>query len=156
MVRDITARKQREAELRHSQRMEAVGQLTGGVAHDFNNLLAVIMGNLEMAEERVGGDAETATLLANASRAAYRSAALTQRLLAYSRKQILKLEDINLDALVADMAELLRRALGETIVVDVRSTDGLWDCVSDRPQLETALLNTLPSTPVTQCPAAAR
>jgi signal transduction histidine kinase len=133
-----TERKQSEERLRQAQKMEAVGQLTGGVAHDFNNLLAVIVGNAELLGERLGvADHQVAAVL----RAAGRGAELTQRLLAFSRRQPLKPQAIDLAARVAGMTELLTRTLGATIEISVASTPGLWRASADPGQLESALLN---------------
>jgi PAS domain S-box-containing protein len=144
---DVTARKEAESALEsaramvaQSQKMEAVGQLTGGVAHDFNNLLTTIMGNVDLAQRRLAGT-EVAPLLASVRRAAERGAALTQRLLAFSRRQPLAPREIDLNRLVAGMSELLRRTLGETIAVETVSAGGLWHVLVDPNQLESALLN---------------
>ncbi|MEE8247818.1 MAG: PAS domain S-box protein, partial [Alphaproteobacteria bacterium] len=138
---DITAIKRIEQQLIQAQKMEAVGQLTGGVAHDFNNLLAVILGNLELLDERLDGDASSRDLAQRAVQAAERGAALTQRLLAFSRKQTLQPEVTDLNKLVPGMTQLLRRALGETIEIETVLAAGLWHTLVDRGQLENALLN---------------
>jgi len=148
--RDITGEKQRAAELaqaqealRQSQKMEAVGQLTGGIAHDFNNLLAGISGSLELLQARVAqgriGDLER--YLAAAQGAAKRAAALTHRLLAFSRRQTLDPKPINANRLVAGMEELIRRTMGPAITVEVVGTAGVWTTLVDPNQLENALLN---------------
>ncbi len=137
-ITDITERRKAEERLRQAQKMEAVGQLTGGVAHDFNNLLAVIVGNAELLGERLGvADRQVAAVL----RAAGRGAELTQRLLAFSRRQPLKPQAIDLASRVAGMTELLTRTLGATIEISVASTPGLWRAAADPGQLENALLN---------------
>ena len=133
--------KHAEEQLRQAQKMEAVGQLTGGVAHDFNNLLAAIIGNLEMAQERSGKDTELADLLARAFRAAERGADLTQRLLAFSRKQALRPSSIDVGALLSGIVSLLERTLGRTIGVKIEQQTGLWSCRADSSQLESAVLN---------------
>ncbi|HKJ00344.1 MAG TPA: PAS domain S-box protein [bacterium] len=138
---DITAHKLREEQLRQALKMEAVGQLTGGVAHDFNNLLTVIMGNLELLRRRVGSEPLLGELLNSATSAAERGATLTQRLLAFSRKQALKPEPVDLNRLITGMTELLRRTLGETIEVETVLAGGLWQALVDPNQLENALLN---------------
>ena len=140
-TQDITARKQIEDQLLQAQKMEAVGQLTGGVAHDFNNLLAVMMGNLELIGARVDTDGAVSEMVGRGVKAAERGAALTHRLLAFSRKQTLLPTTIDLNLLVSDMADMLRRTLGETIDVVTIETENLWLCVADQPQLENALLN---------------
>ena len=121
--------------------MEAVGQLTGGVAHDFNNLLAVIMGNLELIESRVSADAGVSDMIERGVRAAERGAALTDRLLAFSRKQTLLPTTIDLNRLVADTEDTLRRTLGERVEVKTAGAKDLWLCRADQSQLENALLN---------------
>jgi PAS domain S-box-containing protein len=148
-VRDITERQQRQlaleqsqAALAQAQKMEAIGQLTGGVAHDFNNLLTAIQGSIELATQVLQSrDARTERLLALAMNAAERGAALTQRLLAFSRQQALMPQAVDINRLVADMSELLHRTLGETIEVEVVLAGGLWRGLVDSNQLESALLN---------------
>jgi signal transduction histidine kinase/ActR/RegA family two-component response regulator len=138
---DITAEKLREAELVQAQKMEVIGQLTGGVAHDFNNLLAVIQGNLELLSEHAKDDAQVNRFVAPALRAAHRGAELTQRLLAFSRRQMLRPEIIDLNVLVADTSELLRRTLGAAIEIETKLAPDLWLALVDANQLESALLN---------------
>ena len=135
---DITELRESEAHLRQAQKMEAVGQLTGGVAHDFNNLLGVIMGNAEMLADRVGdNDPQLGSIL----RATRRGAELTDRLLAFSRRQALAPKSVDLDELVFGMTNLLARTLGETIVITATKTPGLWRAAADPGQLENALIN---------------
>src|ERR1043166_137468 len=129
-----------EASLRQSQKMEAVGQLTGGVAHDFNNLLTIILGNLQMAL-RQHAEGKTQRLLSNAYQAANRAAELTKRLLAFSRNQPLDPRPLDANRLVAGMSDLLDRTLGETIAVEPGGRAGLWPAEVDAPQLEAAILN---------------
>jgi two-component system NtrC family sensor kinase len=129
-----------EASLRQSQKMEAVGQLTGGVAHDFNNLLTIILGNLQMAR-RQNPEGKTKTLISNAYQAAERAAELTKRLLAFSRSQPLEPHPIDANRLVAGMSDLLDRTLGETVAVETVRSAGLWLTEADAPQLEAAILN---------------
>jgi two-component system, NtrC family, sensor kinase len=129
-----------EASLRQSQKMEAVGQLTGGVAHDFNNLLTIILGNLQMALRQYP-EGKTKTLMSNAHQAAERGAELTRRLLAFSRSQPLEPRPIDANRLVAGMSDLLDRTLGETIAVETVRSAGLWLTEADAPQLEAAILN---------------
>ena len=130
-----------EAELHEAQKMEAVGQLTGGVAHDFNNLLAIINGNLEMIDMESADDSDIRTNVANALAAVQRGAALTQRLLAFSRRQPLAPRNSDLGRLVSDISEMLRRALGETIDLRIRVGKGLWPVLIDAHHLESAILN---------------
>ena len=131
-----------EAKLRQVQKMEAVGQLTGGIAHDFNNMLAVVIGGLELAQRHLDRDrATTARHLDNAREGAERAAALTRRLLAFSREESLKPEPIEPGALVAGMSELLDRTLGDGVTIEVRNAGDGWCVRADRVQLENAVLN---------------
>jgi PAS domain S-box-containing protein len=132
-----------EARLRQSQKMEAVGQLTGGLAHDFNNLLAAITGGLELVAKRIA-QGETKGLeryLGIAQEAAKRAAALTHRLLAFSRRQTLDPKPIDMNQLVDGMDDLIRRTVGPAVTVTVRASAGLWAVLADPNQLENALLN---------------
>ncbi|MHB8269028.1 ATP-binding protein [Bradyrhizobium sp.] len=137
---ELERREMLEASLRQSQKMEAVGQLTGGVAHDFNNLLTIILGNLQMAL-RQNPEGKTGRLISNAHQAADRGAELTRRLLAFSRSQPLDPHPIDANRLVAGMSDLLDRTLGETIAVETVRSAGLWLTEADAPQLEAAILN---------------
>ena len=130
-------------QLRQSQKMEAVGQLTGGLAHDFNNLLAGISGSLELMGMRLsqGRIQDVEKYLTAAQGAARRAAALTHRLLAFSRRQTLDPKPTNVNQLVAGMEELVRRTVGPAIQVEVVGASGLWTALVDPPQLENALLN---------------
>jgi PAS domain S-box-containing protein len=141
VIRDLSERLATEAQLRQAQKMEAVGQLTGGIAHDFNNLLAVVLGNLEFLEEKIRHDPAATKLLATAVRAGERGVELTKRLLAFARQQPLKPVSANLNGIVRDMTDLLRRTLGETISVQFNTIPDLWSVVIDRGQFENALLN---------------
>jgi PAS domain S-box-containing protein len=140
-IRDITDRVRAEERLRDAQRMEAIGQLTGGVAHDFNNLLQVIRGNLELLQKSVAGDERGQARLKNALHGAERAAQLTRQLLAFARRQPLAPKVVNLSRLVSDMADLLRRTLGESIEVETVVAGGLWNTVADPAQVESAILN---------------
>jgi nitrogen-specific signal transduction histidine kinase len=140
-VRDITDRVRAEERLREAQRMEAIGQLTGGVAHDFNNLLQVIRGNLELLQASLEGDERGEQRLKNAIFGAERAAQLTRQLLAFARRQPLEPKVVNLSRLVSDMADLLRRTLGEAIEVETVVAGGLWNTIADPAQVESALLN---------------
>ena len=148
--RDLTADKAREQELlqaqealRQSQKMEAVGQLTGGIAHDFNNLLAGISGNLELLERRLAEGRVNGLdrYIVGAQTAARRAAALTQRLLAFSRRQTLDPKPINANRLIGGMEDLIRRTVGPAIEVEVVGAGSLWTTRVDPSQLESALLN---------------
>jgi PAS domain S-box-containing protein len=132
-----------EEALRHSQKMEAVGQLTGGLAHDFNNLLGGIMGSLELARLKVssGRVTDIDRYLDVAYGASKRAASLTHRLLAFSRRQTLAPNSINANKLITGMEDLIRRTLGPSIELEVVGAGGLWLTYVDAPQLENALLN---------------
>ena len=140
-IRDITGRVRTEERLREAQRMEAVGQLTGGVAHDFNNLLQVIRGNLELLEPLIGESEPARRRIANALHGADRAAQLTRQLLAFARRQPLEPQVINLSRLVGDMTELLRRTLGDFVEVETVIGGGLWNTLADPAQVESAILN---------------
>jgi PAS domain S-box-containing protein len=137
---DISDRLQLEAQLRQSQQLESIGQLTGGVAHDFNNLLTVIQGNAELLQEAVT-DPQLDSLAEMISNAAQRGAELTQRLLAFARRQVLEPRSVDTNELIAGMDELLRRTLGEHIEIEMVRAAGLWRAMVDPVQLESALLN---------------
>ena len=139
--RDVTEQRIAEAQLRQAQKMEAVGQLTGGVAHDFNNLLAVIMGNLERAAARAGGDAEMVAPIDAALAAVERGAALTQQLLTFSRKQALRPRAVDLNHHLRGMTRLLRHTLGDAIDIEVELDEATWPVRADPGQLESAVLN---------------
>lgn len=141
IIHDVTEEIARQEELHHAQKMEAVGQLTGGVAHDFNNLLTVIIGNLEMLEPQVAGDERAGVMLEQAMEAAELGAQLTGRMLAFARRQPLEPEIINLDELVADMAGLLERSLGESVEITTVAAPDLHRTLADPSQLQNALLN---------------
>ena len=131
-----------EEGLRQSQKMEAVGQLTGGIAHDFNNLLQIVTGNLDILDRALPADADRLRRAArNAMGGARRAAILTQRLLAFSRRQPLAPEPIDVNRLVAGMSDLLSRTLGEPIAIETVLADGLWPTEADPNQLENALIN---------------
>ncbi|HKP77909.1 MAG TPA: ATP-binding protein [Phenylobacterium sp.] len=142
-VAERTAQLRRNEEaLRQSQKMEAVGQLTGGVAHDFNNLLQVIIGNLDTLQRSLTPDSpRLQRAAANAMSGARRAAALTQRLLAFSRRQPLDPKPVNVNALVTSLSELIHRTLGETVSVETVLAAGLWQVEADANELEAAILN---------------
>ncbi|MGH6782566.1 MAG: ATP-binding protein, partial [Sphingomonadaceae bacterium] len=131
-----------EAQLRQVQKMEAVGQLTGGIAHDFNNMLAVVVGGLDLARRRLSHEAqEVGRHIDNAMEGANRAAALTKRLLAFARAEPLLPEGLNPAKLIADMSDLLDRALGERIRMTLRAEGGTWHVWCDPSQFENAILN---------------
>jgi PAS domain S-box-containing protein len=137
---DITRSKAIEAQLRQSQKMEAIGQLTAGMAHDFNNLLAIMVGNLELAVEATA-DRAVLDKVETALRAAQRGAALTRQLLAFGRRAPLMPQATELDVLVGELEPLLRRTLGEGIEVVTRLDRGVGPVMIDRNQMENAILN---------------
>jgi signal transduction histidine kinase len=137
---DVTEQREREEQLRQAQKMEAVGQLTGGVAHDLNNLLTVVLGNLELMEER-NQDPRLMPLLDAAMKAAGRGAKLIDQLLSFSRRAVLTPEVLDINQVVGGIEEMLRRSLPETIVVTVQPGADLWQTKIDRNQFENALLN---------------
>jgi PAS domain S-box-containing protein len=147
ITRDITERrdaqlaleKAREA-LFQSQKMEAIGQLTGGVAHDFNNLLTAVLGSLELARKRVE-DSSVCRLLDNATRGAQRGASLTQRMLTFARRQELQSTAVDIPVLVRGMTELFERSLGPAVIIETRFPLGLQWVTVDPNHLEMALLN---------------
>jgi PAS domain S-box-containing protein len=154
VTRDVTERRlaqemldQARERLLQSQKMEAIGQLTGGVAHDFNNLLTIVIGNLETAQRHLvgaltGGVASRLKRsLANAMRGAQRAATLTERLLAFSRQQPLDPKPLDPNKFITAEAEFLQRSLGETIEVEAVASAGLWPVEVDAHQLGAALLN---------------
>ena len=145
VAEEVAERSKAEAALRQAQKMEAVGQLTGGIAHDFNNLLTVVTGNIDMAARALDAtghsDARAQRALGNALKGAERAAALTQRLLAFSRRQPLAPKPVDPDRLVAGMSDLVHRALGETVKLEIVTSPGLWRVEADPNQLEAAILN---------------
>jgi PAS domain S-box-containing protein len=132
--------KTREA-LFQAQKMQAIGQLSGGIAHDFNNLLTVILGNLEILQKRTGDDPKINRLLENATQGALRGVSLTQRMLAFARRQELKTESVNIERLVQGITGLLRSSLGPGIRIDTQFPDDLEPVFADVNQLELAILN---------------
>ena len=143
LVAEIAEREKLEDALRQSQKMEAVGQLTGGLAHDFNNLLTGITGSLELLQIRVaqGRSADFDRYVSAAQGAARRAAALTHRLLAFSRRQTLDPKATDVNKLVVGMEELIRRTVGPAIAIEVVGAPGLWPALVDSFQLENSLLN---------------
>jgi len=138
---DITERKAIEQQLRQAVKMEAVGQLTGGVAHDFNNLLGIIIGNLDIAAELAASNPALREIIQEALNGALRGAELTRRLLAFSRKQPLQPAVIDLNQGLPQIAGMLRRTLGELVTVELHPEPGLWPVKVDPAQLDEAILN---------------
>lgn len=151
ITRDITERKRAEEALErtrealvHSQKIEAIGHLTGGVAHDFNNLLMAIQGSLELLKRRLpAGDKQIQQFLDNALQGAQRGAALTQRMLAFARRQELKLQTVNVTELINGMTELLQSSVGAAVQIETHFSLGLPKVLADANQLELAILNLL-------------
>ena len=141
VVQDMTLHRRLEAELRQAQKMEAVGQLTGGVAHDFNNLLSIIVGNLQLLSRPLNGQEKLMELVDSALKAALRGAELTKRLLSLSRRQMLEPRLLDVNELVMEMDELLRRTLGNSVDIETRFEKNLHPATIDPGQLESALLN---------------
>ncbi|MEI9965683.1 MAG: CHASE3 domain-containing protein [Caulobacteraceae bacterium] len=142
LTAEAETRQKAEAQVRQMQKMEAVGQLTGGIAHDFNNMLSIVIGSLELARRRLGGEpARAEACIDNAIEGAQRAAGLTSRLLAFSRQQPLAPIVTDPNKLVGGMSELLRRTVGEQLRVETVRAGGVWRINIDPPQLENALLN---------------
>ena len=146
LAEETRVRKDAQAILAQTQKMESIGQLAGGIAHDFNNLMTVVIGNLDSAERRLarGGPADVSSIgrpIAAAMQGARRAASLTQRLLAFSRQQVLSPQQVDLNRLVASLSEMLTRTVGETIAVETILGSGLWPTFVDVSQLENAIVN---------------
>ena len=144
IVRNVTERREAETQrdqLRQSQKMEAVGQLTGGLAHDFNNLLAIIIGNLDMLREIRAGDQVTDELVRDALESALRGADLTRRLLAFARRQPLQPERADINEVIGAIVRLLTRTLGENITIEMSLTPNVWPVQIDRAQFEAVIAN---------------
>ncbi|WP_077546105.1 ATP-binding protein [Pseudorhizobium flavum] len=141
VLAEVSQRERAEEQLRQAQKMEAIGQLTGGVAHDFNNLLMAVLGNLELLRKHVAGDAKATRLIDGALQGAQRGASLTQRLLAFARRQDLQVGPVNLAGLVTEMEDLLQRSVGSRIAIEVAVPERLPPVSADANQVELALLN---------------
>ncbi len=139
--RDISERKALETQLRHSQKMEVIGQLTGGVAHDFNNLLGIMMGNTELLGDTIGEAENAHTHIISLTRAIDRASSMTKRLLAFSRQQTLSPKSTALNGLVLGLEDMLVRTLGEMIELKVHLGPGNCDAMIDPNELDSALLN---------------
>jgi PAS domain S-box-containing protein len=148
VTRDVTERDQARQALEtareslfQSQKLDAIGQVTGGVAHDFNNLLMVVLSSLELLRRRLGDDARAATLIDNAMRAAQRGASLTQRMLAFARRQDLNPEPVDIAETVRGLSDLLQRSVGPTVTIETRFPEALKPVRVDQNQFELVLLN---------------
>jgi signal transduction histidine kinase len=140
-IRDITDRRQIELQLHQAQKMEAIGNLTGGLAHDFNNLLAIVIGNLDLLSESPNTDARSKKLTKEALDAALRGADLVGRLLAFARRQPLAPEHVDTNEVVTRICELLQRTLGGTIKQALVLETGVWPVLVDPAQFESSLIN---------------
>jgi len=138
---DMTQHQALEKKLNRIQKLEAIGQLTGGIAHDFNNILAIVLGNLELLEIQPDHNEKSQGYIETAIEAAKRGAELTQRLLAFSRKQPLAPQNIDINDLIHTISKMLQRILGETIAVRGYLEPDIWCVLADRSQLEHALIN---------------
>ncbi|HUD59390.1 MAG TPA: ATP-binding protein [Acetobacteraceae bacterium] len=138
---EIDERRRVQRQLVQSQKMEAVGQLTGGLAHDFNNLLGIVIGNLDMLRERCAIDPENDELASGALEATLRGAELTRLMLAFARRQPLLPERCDINQVIRVIVGLLRRTLGEDILIDLKLAEDLWPVLIDRVQLEAAITN---------------
>lgn len=141
LVSALLQRRRTEEQLAHAQRLEAIGQLTGGVAHDFNNLLTVLSGSLQLLEIECEGQQAAGEIIASALRSVERGTDLTSKLLAFARRQRLSPRVIDTGALLADLERMLSRTLGETIVLRIECQPGLPSLYADASQLESALVN---------------
>jgi len=139
--RDVTEQKNLETQLRRSQQMEAVGQLTGGMAHDFNNLLTIVLGNAERLEKKMPKTNPHTKNIASIIDAGKRAASLTHRLLAFSKQQPLIPQPTNIAELIKGLEDLLKRTLGENIRMTLKTVPGLWPAKIDSSQFENALIN---------------
>jgi PAS domain S-box-containing protein len=141
LMREVAAREKAQEQLRQAQKMETIGQLTGGVAHDFNNLLMAVMGNLDLLRKRIPDDPRLHRLIDGAVQGAERGASLTQRLLAFARQQDLRAVPVDLSALIQGMSDLLERSLGPRVALRLDIPQGLPPARVDANQLELAILN---------------
>ncbi|WP_149738152.1 response regulator [Rhizobium sp. RU20A] len=138
---EIAERQETERRLQHAQKMEIIGQLTGGVAHDFNNLLQVISGNLQLLLRDIAGSEKAEKRVANALAGVNRGAKLASQLLAFGRRQALDPKVINIGRFVRDMDDMLRRSIGDAVEIETIVAGGLWNCFADPAQVENAVLN---------------
>jgi signal transduction histidine kinase/CheY-like chemotaxis protein len=141
LLASIAERERAQEQVRHLQKLESIGQLTGGVAHDFNNLLTAVLGNLELLRKRVPDDPRIERLIDGAMQGAQRGASLTQRLLAFARRQALEPRPVDMVELVRGMHDLLRRSIGPSVHMEIDLPEGLPPALADANQIELALLN---------------
>ena len=141
VMAEVAQRERAEEQLRQAQKMEAIGQLTGGVAHDFNNLLMAVLGNLELLRKHTSDDPKAVRLVESALQGARRGASLTQRLLAFARRQDLHVGPVDVGTLVHDMTDLMKRSVGSSVVIEFSLPDTRVVVLADSNQLELALLN---------------
>jgi signal transduction histidine kinase len=142
LVAEVKRREDSEARVRQMQRIESLGQLTGGIAHDFNNMLAIVLGCLDMLQRRLErGDAKVGEFIEGARQGAQRAVTLTQRLLAFSRRQALHPQPVDPNKLITNMSDLLHRTIPESIRVETVFAGGLWRINVDVGELENALIN---------------
>lgn len=138
---DLTERRYLEEKLRHSQKLEAIGQLAGGVAHEFNNLLTAIIGNLDLALKKTPMKSEIYSLVSQSDQAAHRAASLTQQLLVFSRRAPINLQPQNLNFIVEEVARLLRQTFDRRIQINVESANDLWPVMADSDQMNQLVIN---------------
>jgi signal transduction histidine kinase/CheY-like chemotaxis protein len=139
---EMNQRARVEDQLRQSQKMEAIGQLSGGIAHDFNNMLGAVIGSLDLLARRIkNGDFNVERFVDAATKASQRAAVLTQRLLAFARKQPLSPQPLDPNKMISEMSELLRQTLGSHIRIETVLAAGTWETIADTSQLENAILN---------------
>jgi two-component system cell cycle sensor histidine kinase/response regulator CckA len=141
LIRDVTEHRRLEEQFRQAQKMEAVGRLAGGVAHDFNNMLGVIMGYTQLLQQRLSQDEAASRHLGEVRKAADRAAALTRQLLAFSRKQVLHLSRLDLNAVVSDLSKMLTRIIGDDVELTIRQGKSLGHVMADPTQIEQILMN---------------
>ncbi len=141
LIRDVTEHRRLEEQFRQAQKMEAVGRLAGGVAHDFNNMLGVIMGYTQLLQQRLSHDETASRHLGEVKKAADRAAALTRQLLAFSRKQVLRMRRLDLNAVVSDLSKMLARMIGDDVELTIRQGRSLGHVMADPTQIEQILMN---------------
>ena len=141
MIENITERKRLEEQLRHAHKLEAIGQIAGGIAHEFNNLLTAIIGNLDLIKNKLTAESELLSLLNQSDQAAHRAATLTQQLLAFARRSEVNLQPQNLHSIAEDVVHLLRQTIDRRIQVFVESVDDLRPILADTDQMNQVIMN---------------